>query len=71
MINIDLQPLVKNDVSRYSLVVGVSKRAREISDKAKEDNEILVEKPVSLAINELIDGKFTISEPNYDEDNED
>lgn len=62
MINIDLKPLLKNGISRYSLVVAVAKRSRQISDAAKEREEILVEKPVSLAVDELLEGKYTIEE---------
>lgn len=63
MINIDMKPLLKGGISRYSLVVGVAKRSREIADEAIARNDKLVEKTVSLAVNELIDGKFTINEP--------
>lgn len=63
MINIDMKPLLKGGISRYSLVVGVAKRSREIADEAKDRKEIIVEKPVSLAVDELLEGKFTINEP--------
>lgn len=67
MINIDMKPLLKGGISRYSLVVGVAKRSREIADEANEEKEIILEKPVSLAVEELLEGKFTIKEP-ADED---
>lgn len=67
MINIDMKPLLKGGISRYSLVVGVAKRSREIADEAKENKEIIVEKPVSLAVEELLDGMFTINEPDDDQ----
>ncbi len=67
MINIDMKPLLKGGISRYSLVVGVAKRSREIADEANEEKEIILEKPVSLAVEELLDGKFAINEP-ADED---
>lgn len=57
MINIDLKPLLKGDISRYALVVAVAKRSREITDKANEDKEILIEKPVSLAVRDFLDGE--------------
>lgn len=66
MINIDMKPLLKGGISRYSLVVGVAKRSREIADEAKDRKEIIVEKPVSLAVDELLDGKFIINEPDDD-----
>jgi DNA-directed RNA polymerase subunit omega len=62
MINIDLKPLLKGGISRYSLVVAVAKRSREIADKAKEEGEILVEKPVSLAVEDFLDDKYSIRE---------
>ena len=67
MINVDMKPLLKGGISRYSLVVGVAKRSREIADEANEAKEIILEKPVSLAVEELLDGKFSIEEP-ADED---
>ena len=48
-------------VSYYSLVVAIAKRAREIAAELK--GEILVEKPVDLAVNEYIEGAFRIVEP--------
>ena len=63
MINIDMKPLLKGGISRYSLVVGVAKRSREIADEVNERNEKITEKTVSLAVNELLDGKFSINEP--------
>lgn len=62
MINIDLKPLLKGGISRYSLVVGVAKRSREINDAAIENKEIIVDKTVSLAVDELLEGKFNIKE---------
>jgi DNA-directed RNA polymerase subunit omega len=53
----------------YSFVVAVAKRAREISDHAEENNEVLDVKPVRLAVDEFADGecKYTI-EHTEDED---
>lgn len=62
MINIDLKPLLKGGISRYSLVVAVAKRSRQIADEAKENGEILVEKPVSLAIEDFLEDKYSIRE---------
>ena len=50
-------------VSYYSLVVAIAKRAREIAAEAELKGEILVEKPVDLAVNEYIEGAFRIVEP--------
>ena len=62
MINIDLKPLLKGGISRYSLVVAVAKRSREIADEAKEDGEILVDKPVSLAVDDFLEDRYSIKE---------
>lgn len=59
--------------SRYSLVVAISKRAREISAEAERKREILEEKPVEVAVQEYIDHKYTMIEqtsPNDDETEE-
>lgn len=63
MFNPDLRNVLKNNVSRYSLVTAVAKRAREIALEAEEKSEILDEKPVSLALDEIIAGKVEIVEP--------
>ncbi len=55
----DIEQL-KGTNSRYAMVVGVAKRAREIVDRAKEDNEIIIEKPVSLAINDFKGGDYKV-----------
>lgn len=63
MFNPDLKKMLKNVNSRYSLVVGTAKRAREIRDQAVENDTILNEKTVSTAIEEIWDGKYVIEEP--------
>ncbi len=63
MLNQDLSKVLEGNVSRYSLVTATAKRARAISDKNLEDNVITTEKPVSLALNELLEEKYKIVEP--------
>ena len=63
MFNPDLRNVLKNKTSRYSLVTAVAKRAREIAGDAQENGEILEEKPVSLALDEIINGKYSVVEP--------
>lgn len=63
MFNPDLKVLLKGKTSRYSLVTATAKRARTIADEAAEHNEPLLEKPVSLAIEDFLDGKYEIVEP--------
>lgn len=63
MLNPDLKKMLDNVNSRYSLVVGVAKRAREICEDAIENKEQIDVKTVSTAIEEIYDGKFVINEP--------
>ena len=46
--------------SRYAVVVGVAKRARQIAEEAEEKKEILVDKTVSLAIKDFKAGDCTL-----------
>jgi len=63
MFNPDLSNVLKDHLSRYSLVTATAHRAREISDEALENGDIIVEKPVSLALDEIVEGKYKIIEP--------
>lgn len=51
--------LLKNVDSRYLLVNVVAQRARTIASEAEELQEELPEKPVTLAIREVADGKLS------------
>lgn len=44
--------------SRYLLVNVVARRARQIAIESREFGEALTEKPVTLAIREVADGKL-------------
>ena len=46
--------------SRYMLVNAVARRAREIADEAEANNEIIDEKTVSMAIDEIYTGKLIV-----------
>ena len=61
--NPDLSGLLSNHLSRYSLVRATAKRAREIAEEAEENDIKLVEKPVSIAIDEIVNGEYKIIEP--------
>lgn len=63
MFNPDLKKMLENVNSRYSLVVGTAKRAREIREEAIENEMQLDEKTVSVAMEEIWDGKYVIEEP--------
>lgn len=62
MFNPDLTNVLEKYDSRYSLVAATAKRAREIAAQAEEDGVILDEKPVSMALDEIIEGKIEIIE---------
>lgn len=49
--------------SHYALVIAVAKRAREITQECEDKGEILIEKPVDLAVRDFVAGKFIIHEP--------
>ena len=51
--------MLKNIESRYLLVNVVAQRARQIASEAEELQEELTEKPVTLAIREVAEGKLT------------
>ena len=53
--------LLKNVDSRYLLVNVVATRARQIAAEAEEFQEDLPEKPVTMAIQEVADGKLSAS----------
>ncbi len=60
-----LRPAVNQIISKnescYSLVIAVAKRAREIAEDLYENNQILEEKPVKTAVEELASGKYKIN----------
>ena len=51
--------LLKNVSSRYLLVNVVAQRARQIAVEAEELQEELTEKPVTLAIREVAEGRLS------------
>ena len=53
--------LVDKVGSRYLLVNLVARRARKISGDADENQDVLDEKPVSIAIDEVYSGKLSIA----------
>ena len=63
MFNPDLKKLLKNCNSRYSLVIGTAKRAREIREDAVKREVLLDTKTVSLAIEDILNGKYVVEEP--------
>lgn len=67
---VELMKVVNNDVevgeepvinSRYSIVIGTAKRARQIIDGSEPMAErVACQKPLSIAVEELYEGKVKI-----------
>ena len=60
MLNPAIGKLINNYKNRYELVLDIAKRARKISEKAEREQEIIIEKPVTLAMNQLAKEKELI-----------
>ena len=54
--------LRKNGESYYRLVIGVAKRGRQIAEDAEESGTERLEKPVQMAVDELVHGKYHLVE---------
>ncbi|MCH5298069.1 MAG: DNA-directed RNA polymerase subunit omega [Ruminococcus sp.] len=67
MNRIDVDELFAGKQSKYALVVGVSKRARQITQAFEEEGTIVEEKPVLLAIEEIKNHEINLLEPEDDE----
>ncbi|MBE6798697.1 MAG: DNA-directed RNA polymerase subunit omega [Ruminococcaceae bacterium] len=53
MLNPAIGKLIENTDSRYKLVLDIAKKARDIAKEAEDNGEIIIEKPVTLAMNEM------------------
>lgn len=53
MLNPAIGKLIENTDSRYKLVLDIAKKARGIAKEAEDNGEIIIEKPVTLAMNEM------------------
>ena len=59
--------MLDNKTTRYSLVIAVAKRAREIAADVRKKEMVLDEKPVLLSIEEFKKHKYNILEPDINE----
>lgn len=57
----DMTKLTEYIPNRYMMVNVVARRARQIAQEAEMNGEILEEKPVTMAINEVAEGLFDAS----------
>lgn len=53
MLNPNIGKLIENYENRYRLVTDVAHNARKVAKKAEDAGDILIEKPVSIAIDNL------------------
>ena len=58
-----INDLISKASNKYELVLATAKRAREIREEAIEREEPIDVKTVSLAIDEILEGKYVIEEP--------
>lgn len=57
MLNPAIGKLIEDYDNRYRLVSDVARCARNVSETAEKEGEILLEKPVSIAINKIASDK--------------
>ena len=62
MLEPPMNKLLQQVPSRYMLVNVVAQRARQIASEAEDAGIPLEDKPVTLAIHEVADGKLEITE---------
>ena len=67
MHKVNVDELFEGKQSKYALVVGISKRAREITSRFEEDGTVTEDKPVLLAIDEIKNHKISLLEPDENE----
>ena len=63
MVKPTVQELLTKAKNRYELVIATSKRARQISSGAEVKTNVKEESAVTLAANEIAEGKIDIIEP--------
>ena len=63
MVKPTVQELLTKAKNRYELVIATSKRARQIAEGAEVKTDVKEESVVTLAANEIAEGKVEIIEP--------
>lgn len=71
-----VQELLEHAENRYALVIATSKRARQIANGKEKLTKVVHNSPVTIAANEIVEGKVNICNKNTennedDQDNED
>ena len=60
MVEPNVTDLLKKVDNRFELVIATSKRARQIASGSKVLTKVHEESPVTLAVNEIAEGKVTV-----------
>lgn len=71
MVKPSVTDLLKKANNRYELVIATSKRARQISNGDEPLTNVKEESSVTLAANEIAEGKVTIVGENKEQEQED
>ena len=67
MVKPTVKELLEKVDNRFELVVATAKRARQIADGAEVLTKVDEEAPVTLAANEIAEGKVIVEEENGEE----
>ncbi len=67
MKKVNVDELFEGKASRYALVIGVAKRARQITKEFEDEETITDDKAVLLAIDEIKNHKVNILQPEDDD----
>lgn len=70
MVKPTVAELLKKANNRYELVIATARRARQIAAGAEPKTEVKEESPVTLAANEIAEGKVSIVEEPEDENDD-
>ncbi len=62
-----VEDMLNNKTTRYSLVMAVAKRARQIAAENAKMDEVVDETPVLEAIEDFKNNKYSILEPDINE----
>ena len=73
MVKPTVKELLEHAENRFALVIATSRRARQIANGDKKLTDVDAESPVTLAANEINEGKVEIYKADevYDDENED
>lgn len=72
MVKPTVKELLKHAENRFALVIATSRRARQIASGDKKMTDVNAESPVTIAANEINEGKVEIYKANEElEENED